>query len=400
MKKQLSAIFLLAGTAIGSGMLSLPIVLAPYGLVFSCVIMCFFVWLTYFTSIIRTDLNINSDSNFSLRDVGKYFSGKIASKIGSISLKLLSYSLMSAYLYGASSLLKTFFNCDLSFITLIFSILIILMLTSSMNIINFNRKLFVFLLITFLVVIIKLFQKLDFANIEISNSSFCSNSNLLVFPIVFTSFGFQGSLHSLTKFVNNDRTLIKRACLYGSFIPAIVYISWVICVVFVIFNNDIEFFKKMQKSNVELSELILCLINISNCTYIKTISWIISILALFTSIIGVSVAIFDEWRTVMDRKLKLKFSKIISAMITIIPAMLVAILIPNAFVKVLNVSGMILSIIAIFLPNFLYLKMAKRKNVKISKLRWSGIIITTVIGFFIFSSGLKDLFNEFRNAIM
>ena len=41
MKKQLNAIFLLAGTAIGSGMLSLPIVLACYGLIFSCVSMCF-----------------------------------------------------------------------------------------------------------------------------------------------------------------------------------------------------------------------------------------------------------------------------------------------------------------------------------------------------------------------
>lgn len=207
-------------------------------------------------------------------------------------------------------------------------------------------------------------------------------------------------MHSLTRFVNNDKKLIKRACLYGSLIPAIVYISWVTCVILVIFGNDIEFFKKMQKNNVELSELILCLTNISNCTYIKIISWIISILALFTSIIGVCVAIFDEWSTVMDRKLNPKFSKIIPAIITIIPAMFIAILIPNAFIKVLNISGMILSVIAIFLPNFLYLNMVKQKKLKISKLKWFGIVITTIIGIFIFSLGLKDLFNEITGFIM
>lgn len=400
MKKQLNAIFLLAGTAIGSGMLSLPIVLARYGLFPSCIIMCLFAWLTYFTSTIRTDLNINSDPNFSLRDVGKYFSGNVASKIGSTSLKLLSYSLIAAYLYGAASLLRAFFHYDLNVIILITSILIILILASSINIININKKLFAMLLLVLFIVIIKLFQNLDFANIELSIPNFYSNSISFVFPIVFTSFGFQGSLHSLTRFVNNDKKLIKRACLYGSLIPAIVYISWVTCVILVIFGNDIEFFKKMQKNNVELSELILCLTNISNCAYIKIISWIISILALFTSIIGVCVAIFDEWRTVMNRKLNPKFSKIIPAIITIIPATFVAILIPNAFIKVLNISGMILSVIAIFLPNFLYLNMVKQKNLKISKLKWFGIAITTIIGLFIFSLGLKDLFNEIAGFIM
>lgn len=31
----------------------------------------------------------------------------------------------------------------------------------------------------------------------------------IILPTVFMSFGFQGSLHSLTKFCNNDRNLIK-----------------------------------------------------------------------------------------------------------------------------------------------------------------------------------------------
>jgi len=146
--------------------------------------------------------------------------------------------------------------------------------------------------------------------------------------------------------------------------------------------------------------LILCLRNISNCAYPKIISWIISILVLFTSIIGVCVAIFDEWRTIIGRKLNPKFSKIIPAIITIIPAMFIAILIPNAFIKVLNISGMIPSVIAIFLPNFLYLNMVKQKKLKISKFKLLGIVITSIIGLFIFSLELKDLFNEITGFIM
>ena len=112
-KKLLGSVFLLAGTAIGSGMLSLPIVLSKYGIRLSLLIMLAFTWVTYFSSIIRCDLNIHSDSRFSLQDVGEYFSGNIAKQIGSISFKLLSYSLMAAYLHGAASLLNVFLNYDL-----------------------------------------------------------------------------------------------------------------------------------------------------------------------------------------------------------------------------------------------------------------------------------------------
>ena len=89
-KKLLGSVFLLAGTAIGSGMLSLPIVLSKYGIRLSLLIMLTFTWVTYFSSIVRCDLNIHSDSRFSLQDVGEHFSGNIAKQIGSISFKLLS----------------------------------------------------------------------------------------------------------------------------------------------------------------------------------------------------------------------------------------------------------------------------------------------------------------------
>ena len=47
MKKQLAAICLLAGTAIGSGMIYLPIVLAKCGITASCILFIIFAIITY-----------------------------------------------------------------------------------------------------------------------------------------------------------------------------------------------------------------------------------------------------------------------------------------------------------------------------------------------------------------
>ena len=92
MKKQLGASFLLAGTAIGSGMLSLPMVLAKFGIFNSVLIMFAFAVLTYFSALIRADLNIQSNPDASLKDVGIFFHCPKTGTLGDILLKLLHFS--------------------------------------------------------------------------------------------------------------------------------------------------------------------------------------------------------------------------------------------------------------------------------------------------------------------
>ena len=391
-KKLLGSVFLLAGTAIGSGMLSLPIVLSKDGIRLSLLIMLAFTWVTYFSSIIRCDLNIHSDSRFSLQDVGEYFSGNIAKQIGSISFKLLSYSLMAAYLHGAASLLNVFLNYDLRVTIVllgIFAILVLLLNTTV--IVKTNKTLFIVMMVALFAVIFDMLSRFNFSNSNIPgiSSSLSAWTLLSALPIAFTAFGFQGSLHSMTKFVENDEKLIKKACFYGSLTPAIVYISWISCVMFVVFNSSTEFFHKMITSDVSVDELILCLTNKLGSSHLKSIMCVISALALSTSAIGVGVAIFDEWKYSFEKKSH--DSKIIPAIISIVPPILIAATVENAFIKVLNISGIILSVIAIFLPCSLYIEMAKIKHLTITKERMAGMIVLTITGILICISGVVDL---------
>lgn len=389
MKKQLSAISLLAGTAIGSGMLSLPLVLARYGIWFGCAMMVAFIWVAYFSSIIRAELNIYSQADFALKDVGSFYSGKIASQIGSISLKLLSYSLIAAYLHGLASLLNVFWTIELKYlIALISGISIILLYFSNSLISRINKILFVFLISVFILVTLGVLLKSGMNGLKIPEAQELSiTSFALVLPIVFTSFGFQGSLHSLTKFVNNDKKVIKRACLFGSIIPAIVYICWFCSTILIISNNDPALFEKMLHGNVDVSEMIMCLSHISKLPYLKIMFWIISLLALLTSIIGVGIAVYDEWNRTMN--------KMRSACITILPSALVAICVPNAFIKILSVSGMILVILAIFLPVFLYFKMMQRaEDTTVPASKKFGLVTLLIVGIAIFISGFVSSYGN------
>lgn len=106
MYKQLGAILLVAGTCIGSGMIALPMVLAKLGLVPSLLLMAAIWFIMYYTSLINLELNLQAGQGLSLGRLGRHFSGRTAEWIGTVSLKLLSYSLLAVFIYGGSSILQ------------------------------------------------------------------------------------------------------------------------------------------------------------------------------------------------------------------------------------------------------------------------------------------------------
>ena len=407
---------MLSGTAIGSGMLSLPISMAKYGdLLLIIAIILLFVWVTYFSSVIRCDLNIYSDKRFSLQDVGEYFSGNIARQVGSISFKLLSYSLLSAYLCGASSLFSVFLQkfgitaWNQNLVIALFAALILIMLTLPVgHIVKANKVLFISMLTVLFTVMITMLMKSDFGEYrghimdifrpnlfleiqDIPSLLFILAFSVLAFPIVFTSFGHHVVLHSVTNLLDNDKKLIKRACFFGSAIPAVVYIAWTSCTVLVLLlgYEDGGFSKVLFKGKATLEDLVVALTDAVNYSNLGTIIWVVSALALLTSAIGVAIAIFDEWKLFSEKHGHK--SKITNALITVLPAACIAAIVPNAFMNVLKVAGMILSVLAIFLPCFLYVKMAKMKNITITKPRIVGIFTIVMIGVLICISGIVEL---------
>lgn len=390
MKKQLGASFLLAGTAIGSGMLSLPMVLAKFGIFNSVMIMFAFAVLTYFSALIRADLNINSRSDASLKDVGIFFHCPKTGTLGDILLKLLHFSLMAAYVSGISSMINAMCNNAISFpMTLtLFSMGIIVLLSIFRNlIIHINKYLFIVMFSSLLVVVIGLFlqTKVNALPQSIENISISEWTTLV--PIIFTSFGFQGSIHSMVKFCQNDKKLIKTACLWGSLIPALVYIIWTVAILLVVFNTDIQFFHKMAAGRIsDVGHLISVLSHATAFKSLQTIIWIISLLSILTSVLGVGLSLLD----IVEKEWKIKQWQTISIVVGL-PALL-SFFIPNAFVRILNIAGIILAFMAIIVPIIISRKMQKDCDCQNLLLKNKVcMLITLLCGIMIILLGVWDL---------
>lgn len=367
MNKQIGSILLVAGTCIGSGMIALPIVLAKLGLIPSIFLMILTWLLMYYTSLINLELNLQAGKGMSLGSLGTHFSGPIAGFVGNIFLKLLSYSLLAVFIYGGSSIVQKIIsnNTGLIVIESICVLLGVLVLLMPIKIIDYiNRILFIALLAIVTVLLLGLLSTINWHNIPLYSKQYTDLSiwrNVL--PVVFTSFGFQVIFHTLTDYCHKEAKMLKKTFLWGSAIPAIVYITWTCSILGAIYNYNPEFYSQMVNGKAEVGDLVYHLSKITEWQSLQLLIGCVSLLAIVTSIIGVGRGLYDTLTLYLRSKiLNDRGRSLCAAILAMLPAYLVAALIPNAFILVLGFAGMILAVIAIILPIYLLLRI---KGVKL-----------------------------------
>jgi tyrosine-specific transport protein len=205
MQRQIGSIFIVAGTAIGAGMLALPLVLANFGIIYTILLMLATWGLMYYLSLVNLELNLDAGKGLTIAQLGRKFSGPVAETIGFLSLKILTYALLAAYIDGGSSVIQkillSFFNIEVTLTPIIiaFTTFLVLLFIFATKWVDYtNRIMFFGLIVSFIILLIALLGIIDFNNLPTTSSNLSLLSWRVALPIVFTSFGFHVVFHSLT----------------------------------------------------------------------------------------------------------------------------------------------------------------------------------------------------------
>lgn len=394
--KLLGCVCLVSGTAIGAGMLALPIVLAKFGLIFSTVLMVLTWFICYLSALLNLELNLRCETGLPIGKLAEKFSGKKSGFFGSFSLLMLCYSLLCAYIYGGASAISSIdnFPFSISYTALFYAAaLMMAMLLSIRKIDILNRFLFLGkVLVTLIILFVALFY-IDVDNLPLKTQQPINLKDLnIVLPIVFTSFGFHVVFHTLVKQTNKNAELLKKAFFWGSFVPLVLYLVWTLIICGFIYKNFPDLFQKMLFSSLEVGELLQALCDLSNSYFMQKLTWFIGFFAVLTSTIGVCLGLIDALKE-CNEVFKKHFLAVIFA---IVPSLFVAVIVPNAFIKALSFAGMILSFMAILLPVYLLIVsnrkgLYKNYNYKILK-NFSVLLI-------VFCYGLLIIFSEIKNIL-
>ncbi len=380
---------IVAGTTIGAGMLSLPIVAAKVGLIYTALIMFFTWYIMTYCAILMLKLLTYNGTISSIAVLSHKYLGAFFAYLAKIATIILFYALITAYIAGSSSIIHSFtggHSWGIHVIeTIVVCFLSVLFFITLKAVDYSNRILFTLKIVVFLCMIFGMFGLFNTHNI-IDYGSVYNNSNLgIAHLLIFLSFGFHGSIPAVIKYVRNDYESAKKCFIFGSTCGFIIFILWIGLTLSVIPQEGPHGF-----NNILLAEDQLVAFTESINFFLKGASlmlWIkiFTLLAIFTSLVGVALGLIDFFGefSIIRKMQNDKVEKFTAIFATFAIPLVIAYYNANIFINALAFGSVMLSIIAVILPSIIAIKLHSRiKMQNDSKLLFNknATIFTTIFG--------------------
>lgn len=350
--KLMGGTLLISGTAVGAGMIAIPMVLAQFGLLWGTLLMVF-IWMgTTYAALLLLEATLKSGGGLGMNSIARKTLGKGGQFITNALLYALVVCLMIAYIVSAGDILQQLLNRFSIHISLLQSQIIFTCVSAffiaqgTSMIDKLNRILFFVMILSLVIILIYLLPNIELANIlQISNHNkieLIQNS-----AVLFTSFGFMVVIPSVVKY-NQDAThkQLRNMVVVGSTIPLCCYLLWLYAVA-----GNLPLHQLVHFSNVS------DLISILGKTH-KNLEMFLSLftsLAILTSFIGVSMSLFDQNRDIFEK------NRFVTAVITFSLPLFGALWAQEQFISVLAYAGFILVFLAIFIPLAMVEKIRRNK---------------------------------------
>ncbi|OCH53746.1 aromatic amino acid transport family protein [Vibrio sp. ZF57] len=351
--KVFGSTLIIAGTTIGAGMLALPLASAGIGFSTSLFLMLGLWALMAFTALLMVELHQFAESDATLHTLAHTILGTKGKWIASFAVMFLFYALCAAYIAGGgaqfnqriSDIAGIELNAQIT--TLLFTVLVAGVVTIGTHSVDkVNRVLFGLKLIAMVLV-------LSFLAPNITSQYLMSmplQQGLIVaaIPVVFTSFGFHGSIPSIVRYLDGDVRSLRKVMIIGSALPLVIYVFWQSVTLGVISQEQLL-------SDTSLGALLVSLSQTVHQSNLSVIVGVFADLALLTSFIGVSLGLFEFMGDSLSKKLG-NAKRVKTAAITFLPPLGFALFYPQGFIMALGYAAIALSVLAILLPTVMVYK--------------------------------------------
>lgn len=352
--KLLGGILMIAGTSIGAGMLTLPIVTAQSGVLGATFLFVVCWAVMTFTAFLTLEVSLHFDEDSNIITMAGETIGKFGKIICWTIYLLFLFSLVSAYISGGSDVFSHIISNRYTNVPdwlnkLIFTLLFGSIVMFGIKYVEVTNKIFMSIKILLLAVIFYcLFNNVEYSNYNISHYSL-SNSAI---SVAITSFGFSIIIPSLRKYFGDNIEDLKKSILIGSLLPLILYIVWNILIFGVIGYYGDYALHSIFMSHKPLKALLFSLSNVVNGKLLNMIFNIFSSICMITAFICVSISLKDYLSDGI-RSLKIIGYNKISIILTFIIPLLMTIYFKNEFIFFLSFSGLLCIILQAFMPTIM-----------------------------------------------
>ncbi|PAX99662.1 tyrosine transporter TyrP [Pseudoalteromonas sp. HM-SA03] len=388
--KTLGSMLIVAGTTIGAGMLALPIASAGLGFSTAIVLLAITWLLMTYTALLMLEVHQYADQDATLNTLAKNLLGKTGQYVANFSMVFLFYALCAAYIAGGGAQLQTKLvgmmgdgiTPQLGSVLLAVIIATIVTLGTStvdkLNQLLFTIKVIVLASLFFILTPYVHGQHLIDMPVE-------QGLVIAAIPVIFTSFGFHGSIPSIVKYVGVDIRQLRKVMMFGASLPLIIYVFWQLL------SQGVMGQESLMASE-GLPGFVTSISSIAHNDNVQLFVTVFADLALATSFLGVSLGLFDFFADAFKQQ-DTKKDRVKTAFITFLPPLGFALFYPKGFIMALGYAAIALVVLAVFLPVAMVWKQRKVRGNDGYQVKGGtlGLGLAAIFGVMIITSQLMQM---------
>lgn len=330
-RRLIGGILLVTGTAIGAGMLALPVVTGEGGFfpAFFSYLLCWMFMTATGLLILEICLRMPPDAN--LVTMASRYLGGIGKVCAWFLYLFLFYCLSVAYLSGGGGLLLSWIGQELpqwSGILLFLGLLAPVVYVGAKAVDRFNTALMAGLIGSYIAFVVFCLPYVQWAPLERADWS----KSLIALPVIFTSFSFQGIIPTLTSYLHRDAKRLRIAIVGGTSAAFVIYLVWEFLILGIVPMEGLLAAKQSGSTAVApLKD------HLSN-GLVSGIGQAFAFFAIATSFLGVTLGLMDFLADGL-RMSKKGMQRLQIAALTFAPPAVIALVYPALFIKALIFAG-------------------------------------------------------------
>lgn len=358
---------IIAGTAVGAGMLSLPIVTAGMWYLWALPAIIL-VWICmYLSGLFILESNLHYPLGAHLGAIAKDCLHPIITMINNLSLLFVLYILTYAYITVGSPFLKDALvvvgisvSNKIAVLVYVF-VFGAIVIYSTKTVDRITSVILIAMMLTFALCLPSLLLGVKIPNLlnYVQKSPEYSPYIFSGLASIVAAFGFHGNVSSLVKYYKKDHKKVKKALFYGTAIATVIYIIWITGAHG---NLSRTFFQENILSTKDQASQLIKQLNVANYLVF------FSNLAILSSFLGVTLGLFDfiaDACKLSDNAL----GRIKTGMITFMPPLVFALLFPYGFIVAIGFAGLMATIWALIVPAMMAIATRKKYSGQIYQVK-------------------------------
>ena len=344
---------IVAGTAIGASMLSLPFISGVGGFLPACLMMVACYLFSIATLLLFLEVTFYcSDPEANIISMAHLHLGKTGEVITWFCFLFLLYIISTSYISGGAELLQSliepFYDIDTYLCMVIFTVIFGLVAFQGVSILDkMNQILLMAMFLSYFGLIGTIGPYTKLSNLSGGKAIYLVSS----LPITIAAFASHFVVPSLRKNFSTDLASLKKMLWLGSTIPLVIYLVYEYLIVALLPFEGANGLYTIAKSGSPLSALQKTL-SADGAQAIPLLMNIFANCAILTSFLGVVLALSDFLQDGLNIQ-KYSRPKLIAAGLTLGPPLLISLIVPkesSGFLLALDLSGLLVTFLFGILP--------------------------------------------------